>query len=255
MGKLDGKVAVVTGGAGGIGQATAALFVKEGASVTLVDREEEALGEAAEAIGGDRVATVAADVSKEEDTARYVKETVDRFGGLDILFANAGTEGHVGPLVDVPLEAFDQVLAVNVRGPFLGIRMATPHLVERGGGSIIVTSSVAGLVGAAGLAPYCTSKHAVLGLVKTAAIELAPSGIRVNALNPGPIDNRMMESIEKQASPEHPEQVRQGYSGMVPMGRYGTNDEMARLALFLASDDSAYCTGNRFVADGGFTAQ
>ena len=128
MGKLNGKVAIVTGGAGGIGQATAALFVEEGASVMLGDRDEAALRAAAEAIGGDRVATTAADVSEEEDTRRYVDATVERFGGVDILFANAGTEGHVGPLVDVPLEAFDRVIAVNVRGPFLGIRAVTPHL-------------------------------------------------------------------------------------------------------------------------------
>ncbi len=254
MGSLDNKVAIVTGAAGGIGRATAELFVREGAAVMLVDREEQALAGAARAIGG-KVAFSVADVSDEKQTERYVSDTVTRFGGIDILFANAGIEGRVAPIVDYPLADFDRVLAVNVRGVFLGIRAATPHLAKRPGASIVITSSIAGLIGSPGLSAYVASKHATIGLMKTAACELAPLGIRVNTLNPGPIDNRMMRSIEEQASPGHGNAVKDKFLSMVPMKRYGTNEDMARVALFLASEASGYCTGAAFVADGGFVTQ
>lgn len=255
MSKLAGKCAVITGGAGGIGVATAKLFLDQGASVVLVDREEEALERAAAELDPARVACVAADVSNPEDVERYVNTAVERFGRIDVLFANAGIEGGVAPITDYPLEMFDRVLAVNVRGPFLAIRKVAPIMAKGGGGSIIITSSVAGRIGSAGLSAYVTSKHAVIGLMRTAAVELAKSKIRVNTLNPGPIENRMMRSIEEQASPGHGADVKQGFTALVPLGRYGTNEEMANLALFLASDDSAYCTGAVFMADGGFTAQ
>lgn len=255
MGKLDGKVAIVTGAAGGIGLATAKLFASEGASVTVVDRDEEGLTQAAEAIGGDQLLVKVADVSSAEDTKAVVAATVERFGGLDIYIANAGIEGKVLPITAYPVEELDRVLAINVRGAFLAIQAGAPEIAKRGGGSIVVTSSVAGLVGAAGLAPYCASKHAVIGLVKSAAVELAPAKIRVNTLNPGPIANRMMESIESQANPEDAAAVHAQFEARVPMGRYGTNDEMAQLALFLASSDSSYCTGATFVGDGGMVAQ
>lgn len=254
MKALDGKVAIVTGAAGGIGRASAAAFLAEGASVMLVDRVETDLRRAAESLGTDRVAWTVGDVASPADTARYVAATIERFGAIDVLFANAGTEGRVAPIVDCPIADFDRVLAVNVRGPFLGIQAVVPHMQARGGGSIVVTSSVAGLIGSPGLAPYIASKHAALGLVKTAACELAPLGIRVNAVCPGPIENRMMRSIEEQAAPGHGEDVRKGFVGMVPMGRYGTNEEIASAALFLASGASSYCTGSVLVADGGFVA-
>lgn len=255
MGKLDGKVAIVTGGARGIGRATAALFVAEGASVMLVDLQEADLRAAAESIGGKKIAFTAADVSDAKQTEKYIEATASRFGGIDILFANAGIEGRVMPLTDYPIEDFDRLIAVNLRGVFLALRAAAPHLAKRGGGSIVVTSSVAGLVGAKGLAPYVASKHAVIGLVKSAAAELAPLKIRVNTLNPGPIDNDMMRAIHEKASPEHPEEVRRGFESLVPLGRYGTNEEMAKIALFLASDDASYCTGASFVGDGGYVVQ
>ena len=254
MGKLEGRVAIVTGGAGGIGAATAALFVREGASVMIVDREEDASRAAANAIGGDRIASIGADVARPEGVDRYVAATLERFGGIDIVFANAGIEGKVTPITSYPIEELDRVLAVNVRGPFLAIQRTAPHLEARGGGSIIVTSSVAGYIGSPGLSAYVASKHAVMGLVKTAAIELAPAGVRVNSVHPGPIENRMMRSIEEQAAPGHGETVKQGFLALVPMKRYGTNEEIANLALFLASDDSSYCTGAAFLADGGIVA-
>lgn len=254
MTKLANKTAIITGAAGGIGAATARLFLEEGANVTLVDLEQKALDEVARSLESSRVLTVAADVSNPEDTDRYVEQTVSRFGRLDVLFANAGTEGCVCPMVEYRVADFDRVLSVNVRGVWLALRAAARQFQKHPGGSIIVTSSVAGLIGSPGLSAYIASKHAVLGIMKTAALELAPFGVRVNSLNPGPIENRMMRSIEAQAAPDAPELVKKGFEGKVALGRYGTNEEMARLALFLASEDSSYCTGSVFVADGGFTA-
>lgn len=253
MSKLSGKVAIITGATGGIGAATAELFVREGAQVLLVDLKAAPLEELGRRLG-EQVAWIEADVSSPEQTERYVGEAVRRFGGLDVLFANAGIEGNIKPLTDLTREEFDQVMAVNVRGAWLGIRYAAPEMAKRGGGSIVVTSSVGGLVGSQGLGAYVASKHAVIGLAKSAALELAAQGIRVNTVNPGPIENRMMRSIEQQTSPDSPESVKSGLVHNVPLGRYGTNEEIAQLALFLASDDSSYCTGAAFVADGGMVA-
>jgi len=253
MPRLKDKVCVITGATGGIGSAAARLFVREGARVVLVDREEDALRRLAEELGA--VATyVRGDVARFEDNQRCVAVALEWFGGLDVFFANAGVEGTVAPLELLSPEAFEHVLNVNVRGSFLGIKAAIPALRKRGGGSIMITSSIAGLVGSQGLSAYVTSKHAVIGLMRAAAVELAPSRIRVNTLNPGPIDNRMMRGIEGQVSPGHERDVQRGFESQVPLGRYGTNDEIAQLALFLASDESSYCTGSVFVADGGFVA-
>lgn len=252
-GKLSGKVAIVTGGSGGIGLATARLLVQEGARVLLVDLSEDRLRDAAQPLGPN-VAWASADVSNVSDTQRYVTEAVSRFGGVDIVFANAGVEGPVRPLTETPTDDFDRVINVNVRGVWLTIKHTVPELVKRGGGSIIVTSSVAGVVGSAGLTPYVTSKHAVMGLVKSAALELAPHKIRINTVNPGPIENRMMRSIEEQANPNDPTNVKTGFLSKIAMGRYGTNEEIANVVLFLASNDSAYITGTSILADGGFVA-
>ncbi len=251
--RLEGKVAIITGASGGIGAATARLFVNEGAKVLLVDRDAEALARLCAELGGSARSRVA-DVSREEDSAGYVKAAVQEFGGVDVLFANAGIEGKFSPIIDLPVQAFEQVWAVNVRGVFLGIKHAAPRIAERGGGSIVITSSIAALMGSQGLAAYVSSKHALTGLARTAALELASKNIRVNTVNPGPIDNRMMRSIEAQADPGQPSLVRQSFEGQVALGRYGKNEEIARLALFLASDEASYCTGGLYVADGGFTA-
>jgi 3alpha(or 20beta)-hydroxysteroid dehydrogenase len=252
-GRLEGKVAIITGGSGGIGLATAREFVKQGARVFLVDLALEPLAAAANEFG-DRAAFALADVSSADDTQRYVRDAVSRFGGVDIVFANAGIEGAVRALTETSIEDFDRVMSVNVRGAWLAIQHSVPVLTKRGGGSIIVTSSVAGLVGSAGMSPYVTSKHAVMGLVKCAALELAPLGIRVNSVNPGPIENRMMRSIERQANPNDPTSVKDGFLSKVALNRYGTNEEIANVVVFLASDESGYCTGTHIVADGGFVA-
>lgn len=254
MNRLQGKTALITGAAGGIGAETARRFLEEGANVVLVDRSEADLRKLADTIDENHVALASADISQPKDVERCFALAEERFGGVDIVFANAGVEGRVCPMMEYPLADFDRVIAVNVRGTWLTMRAAARAFQKKGGGNIIATSSVAGLIGSPGLSAYVASKHAVIGMVKSAALELGPLGIRVNSINPGPIDNRMMRSIEQQAAPDTPEAVKQGFEGKVAMGRYGTNEEIANLAVFLASDESSYCTGGVFVADGGFTA-
>ncbi|HEX9018194.1 MAG TPA: SDR family NAD(P)-dependent oxidoreductase [Anaerolineaceae bacterium] len=253
MARLSGKVAIITGGAGGIGAAAARLFVQEGAKVLLVDVNEAALKKVTGEIGASSSYFVA-DVTRSEDAAAYVKAAVDRFGGLDILLANAGIEGLVTPITDYPVEMFDKVLAINVRGIFLAIKYAAPELAKRGKGSIVCTSSVAGLIGSPGLSAYVTSKHAVIGLMRTAAQELAGANIRVNTVNPAPIETRMMRSIEEMAAPGAAEAVKKNFEVTIPMKRYGLPEEVASLMLFLASDDSAYITGGVYTVDGGMTS-
>ncbi|MCB9727185.1 MAG: SDR family oxidoreductase [Deltaproteobacteria bacterium] len=250
---LTGRTAIITGAAGGIGAAAARLFVRKGAQVMLVDREEASLSDVAAPLG-EHAAWFVADVSDEEQARAYVAACAERFGGVDILFANAGIEGRVAPLVLQEREDFVRVFEVNVLGVWFGIKHVVPMMARRGGGSIVVTSSVAGIIGSEGLGPYVASKHALMGLVKTAAQELAVEGIRVNAVNPGPIANRMMASIESQANPDAPERVHTAFEQLIPLGRYGSSEEVAEVALFLASGASSYCTGGAFLVDGGFVS-
>ena len=254
MKRLEGKVAVITGGAGGIGAATGRLFAEEGASVLLVDLAEEALQQAVQAIGGERVSAVVADVTQAEQVQRYVQTAIERYGGIDVFFANAGVEGVVAPITDYPDDVFDRVMAVNVRGVWLGLKHVMAHMQQRGGGSIIITSSIAGVRGSPMLAPYSTSKHAVIGLMRSAALAGAAHGIRVNTVNPAPIETRMMRSIEAGIDPEAPERAKAEREARIPMKRYGLPEEVARLALFLASNESSYCTGGVYMVDGAFTA-
>lgn len=253
MKRLADKIAIITGAAGGIGRATAELFVAEGARVVMVDVDGDALGVIARPMGRAAVC-VAGDVADPDTAKRAVAAATEQFGGLHVLFANAGIEGRIAPLVEQNFADVERVLRVNVLGVFNFMHHAAPKIAAGGGGSIVITSSVAGVIGSSGLGPYVASKHAVIGLMKTAAIELAPARIRVNTVNPGPIDNRMMRSIEDQAAPEHGDVVKAAFTKQIPMGRYGANDEIAKLALFLASDESSYCTGGVFLADGGFVA-
>jgi NAD(P)-dependent dehydrogenase (short-subunit alcohol dehydrogenase family) len=176
------------------------------------------------------------------------------WGGLDIAILNAGIEGLVAPIVEYPLERFDQVIAVNLRSAFLGIKAAAPAIAARGGGAIVLMSSIAGVQGTPGFSAYTASKHAVVGLMKCAALELAPSKIRVNCVNPGPIETRMMRSIEEGLAPGAGETARSSLAESIPLRRYGTPEEVARLTLFLASDDGAYCTGATYLIDGGMAA-
>lgn len=253
--RLEDKYAVVTGGAGGIGKATAESMLEEGAEgILLVDLEEEALEQAAKEIGSDKIYTYAADVSKNEDVKGYTEKAIDLFGRIDVLFLNAGIEGDVTPLTDYPEDLFDKVLDVNVKGVWLGMKHAFPYMRENGGGSIIITSSVAGIEGTANVMPYVTSKHATIGAMKVGALEGAEDDIRVNTIHPSPVDNKMMRSLEEGFAPDAPEQCKEQFEQEIPLGRYGENEDMADLVLFLASDESEFVTGSKFVIDGGMTA-
>ncbi len=253
--RLDGKVAIVTGATGGIGEATAKRFLEEGASVMLVGRSAEKLGETRGRLSAyDNLAISVADATDEQATAAAVAATVEAFGGVDILLANAGTEGKIAMIEDQTFADFEEVLRTNVIGVWLSMKYCVEPMKKRGKGSMIALSSIAGVIGVPGGGAYMASKHAVCGLVKTAALELGPFDIRVNAIGPGPIDNRMIRSIEEQLSPDDPDTMRAGFSQLIALKRYGTNEEVANLALFLASDESSYCTGSIHMIDGGFTA-
>jgi NAD(P)-dependent dehydrogenase (short-subunit alcohol dehydrogenase family) len=255
MGRLDSKVAVITGGSGGIGAAAGRLFVREGARVLLVDLHEELLRQAVQSIGTNAVSCAVADVTQPEQVQAYVRTAVERYGGIDISLQNAGIEGIVQPITDYPIEIFDTVMAVNVRGVWLGIKYTLPEMQKRGGGSIIITSSVAGIRGAAGVSAYITSKHAVIGLMRTAALEGAEHKIRVNTVNPAPIETRMMRSLEEGFAPGAASHAKERFAATVPLQRYGTPEEVANLMLFLASDESRYCTGGVYMVDGGTSAR
>jgi NAD(P)-dependent dehydrogenase (short-subunit alcohol dehydrogenase family) len=256
MGRLDGKVAIITGGSGGIGLAAGRLFTREGArGVLLVDLQEEPLKNAVQSIGGAAVSYTVADVTQPEQVQAYVRTAVERYGGVDISLQNAGIEGVVQPITDYPIDIFDKVLAVNVRGVWLGLKYLMPEMKKRGGGSIIITSSVAGIRGTPGVSAYITSKHAVIGLMRTAALEGAEYNIRVNTVNPAPIETRMMRSLEEGFAPGEAVRAKERIAATVPLRRYGSPEEVAALMLFLASAESRYCTGGVYMVDGGISAR
>jgi NAD(P)-dependent dehydrogenase (short-subunit alcohol dehydrogenase family) len=252
---IEGKVAVVTGGAGGLGTAAASRLAAEGARLVLVDIDGEAAEAAAKQIGSGTIG-VAADVSTEDGVASYVRAALDAHGRIDLFFNNAGIEGRTAPIVDAELEWFDRVIAINLRGVYLGLQHVLRVMRDQGdGGAIVNTSSVAGLRGFAGLAPYTASKHAVMGLTKTAAIEAAEFGVRVNAVNPGPISTEMMHRIEMSLSEgDDLKAVHEQFEGLSPMARYGTPEEVANLVAWLLSDEASYSSGCAYLVDGGLTA-
>jgi NAD(P)-dependent dehydrogenase (short-subunit alcohol dehydrogenase family) len=257
--RLTGKVAVITGGAGGIGRAAARLFTGEGAQVLLVDLNEAALQQAVQDIGRDQASYMAVDVTQPEPMQQVMNTAVERYGGLDILLANAGVEGEVHAIPDYPVEVFDHVMAVNVRAVWLGLKYAMPAMRNRGGGSIVITSSTAGIRGTSGMSAYTTSKHAVIGMMRTAAMEGAADNIRVNTVNPAPIETRMMRSLEEMRTSQMGanatvDQTKLAYASRIPLKRYGNPEEVARLMLFLASDESSFCTGGVYMVDGGISA-
>jgi NAD(P)-dependent dehydrogenase (short-subunit alcohol dehydrogenase family) len=250
MGLLDHKVCVITGGAGSLGLASAKQFVREGAKVLLVDLKDADLQRAKRELSGAEVDTIAADVSKVEDTKKYIDRAVAKFGKIDVLFSNAGNQGPITPTVDYPEDVFDAVMAVHVRGSFLACKYGLPQMND--GGSIIITSSVVGAMGAPGAVAYVAAKHALVGLMRTLAKETAKRGIRVNTLHPGPIDNEFQARIDagigKLAGGQDGRKL---LDAAIPLGRHAFPDEIARSALYLASNLSSFVTGSMVMADGG----
>ena len=251
MGIMNGKTCIVTGGAGSIGLASAALLLSEGARVMLVGRNRENLARAAESLnaGDDVLGTVTADVSVASDVRRYIDETVARWGKIDVLFSHAGISGVIKPVTEYPEEVFDAVMAINVRGSFLACKYGLPQMKD--GGSIIITSSIMGTRADPGVCAYATSKHALIGLARVVAKEAAGRNIRVNVFAPGPTDNSFQSTIEERLTEIVGEDGTEFLNRIIPLGRHGQAEEVARMVLFLASDQSSFSTGSVFMADGG----
>lgn len=252
MEQLKNRTAIITGGAGGIGKEAARIFSEEGARVMLVDLDKDELEKTIHDIGNKNIKYVVADVSKEEEVVNYANITKEQFGSVDVFFNNAGIEGKVKPITDYPLETFQKVMDVNIKGVWLGLKYVIPEMNENG--SIIITSSVAGLQGTANVSPYVASKHATIGIMKCAALECAPKNIRVNTINPSPVDNRMMRSLEDGFNPGKGEEMKKSFEQAIPLGRYAKSEEIAHVALFLASSESSFITGAVLPVDGGMTA-
>jgi len=250
MGLLENKVCVITGGAGSLGFASAKRFIAEGAKVMLVDLHDADLERAKSNLKSANVETTAADVSKVDATKKYIDHTVAKFGKIDVLFSNAGNQGPITPTTEYPEDVFDAVMAVHVRGTFLCCKYGLPHMND--GGSIVITSSVVGAMGAPGAVAYVTAKHALVGMMRTLAKENARRNIRVNTLHPGPIDNEFQAKIDagigKLAGGQDGRKL---LDAAIPLGRHAEPDEIAGSALFLASSLSGFVTGSMLMADGG----
>lgn len=251
MGIMDGKYGIVTGGSGSVGLASAKALAAEGATLMLVDREQDALDRAAAELG-DGTLTAAADISDSAQVAAFVARAVEAWGGIDMLFANAGVSGTNAFTADFPEDIFDEVLDVNVRGTFLTLKHAIPHM--RAGGAIVVTSSIMGVRTRPGTVGYITSKHALIGMTRCVARELAPKNIRANIIAPGPLTNEFQQTIEDRVSAQMGVDATEMLNGMIPLGRHGSAEEIAEAVLFLASDRSSFTTGAVLMADGGWHA-
>jgi NAD(P)-dependent dehydrogenase (short-subunit alcohol dehydrogenase family) len=248
MGRVEGKVVITTGAGSGIGQASAILLAKEGAKVLVVDRNAEAGKETVRMIkdvGGEAI-FVKADVSKADDIKEMVRTAVSTYGKLDILFNNAGLIAEVAPTAEATEEKFDETIATNLKGTFLGMKYAIPEMLRTGRGAIINVSSIAGSKGVINAPAYAASKGGILAISRATAIEYAPQNIRVNCISPGTISTPAMAALLK----DDPE-VKRNYLDAVPQGRLGRPDEVAQAVLFLASDESSHITGHALTVDGG----
>jgi len=250
---LTGQVAIVTGAGGGIGRAVSLALSDVGAKVILVDLAVEA-GRATETLitqrGGDAL-FVSADVSQQQDVEAYVKVALDTWGRIDVFMNNAAWQGEIHSIVNYPVDMFDKVMSINVRGVFLGMKYVLPNMIAQGKGVVVNTASLAAFIGSRNLAPYTASKHAVLGLTKTAALEVARKGIRVNAVCPGPVDTEMIREIERGQSKGSDVNIREQRLASIPDGRYADVSEVANLMVYLASDYASHITGQGVQINGG----
>ncbi|MGB3799781.1 MAG: SDR family NAD(P)-dependent oxidoreductase [Lewinella sp.] len=240
---------IITGGANGIGLATAKRFLKEGAKVMIVDNDASALKQVGEELSSGEIQSCQADVSQRTDVEKYVNVTLSTFGKIDIFFNTAGIEGAVSPMATYPEDDFDRVIAVNINGVWRGCQVVLPKMHQ--GGSVIITSSVAGLRGFAGLGAYVVSKHAEVGIMPVAALENATRKIRVNTINPGPVETQMMRHLERKLGGEASDQAKDGFVAQIPFGRYALAEEIADLVIFLSADESKFITGSTHVIEGG----
>ena len=251
MGDMTGKVALITGGTAGIGHATAVAFAKEGAQVALSGRREKEGNEVVaeiKALGGEAI-FIKTDITKEADVKAMVEKTIEAFGRLDYAFNNAGVEQVATPIAKQTEELYDLVMNTNVKGVWLSQKYEIPAMLKTGGGAIVNNSSVAGLIGMAGVGIYNASKHAVIGLTKATALEVAKKNIRVNSVAPGGVETRMLSDFLNT-----PELIKMMES-MHPIGRIGQPDEIAQAVIYLWSEKSSFITGQTLAVDGGFTAQ
>jgi NAD(P)-dependent dehydrogenase (short-subunit alcohol dehydrogenase family) len=247
------KVVLLTGAAGGIGAATARKFLAEGAKVLLLDVDQNAVERLAAELGPSAMPQIC-DVSDELSIASAFSAGLREFGRVDVGVLNAGISGKRQSLQDIEVTAFDRLMSINARSVFLGLKHLHPIMRSQGGGAIVVTASTEGLRGNGGLAPYVASKHAAIGLARTAALEWADDNIRVNCINPAPVDTPMLRSIEKGLTDAGVKDVRGRYTSRIPMRRYATPEEVANFIAFLASDEASFSTGGVYLVDGGVMA-
>ena len=250
--RLDGRVAVVTGAAGVIGSATTRLLAERGARIVAIDRKPDELATTVKDLPASAEAlSITADVTDENEVAGYVRAAVDKFGGIDVFYNNAGIEGDIAPIIRYSLASFRRVLDVNVVGVFLGLKHVLPVMLRQAKGSIINTASIAGLIGSPDIAVYSASKHAVIGLTKSAALECSNSGVRVNCVCPGLIESRMLSAIIDGRNPKNTPIPNDKIVERIPARRLGQAAEVASIVAFLASDEASYVSGAAYTVDGG----
>jgi 3alpha(or 20beta)-hydroxysteroid dehydrogenase len=252
---LEDRIVLVTGAANGIGLAAVELFLESGCRIVAFDYDGTGLEALEKTFAGKPLVTLNGDVASSADWARTIDVAKTEFGGLDALFNNAGISGARSSILTYPEDEFDRVMAVNVRGVFLGIQHAGQVMKERGKGAIVNTSSIVGFTGGRNIHAYTASKHAVLGLTKSAAVELAPFNIRVNAVCPSPTATEMMFKLERELAPEDPASIRALFAASSPMNRYGEPREIAAAVAWLCSDNASYVTGIALPIDGGMVAR